>query len=174
VRRDLQRIGVVNQTTQLATDTQAIADFLRSVMKDHYNLDESQTGERFADTRDTLCYATNDNQSAVMALLNTTADLAIVAGGYNSSNTTHLVELCENVLPVYFINSPEKIISKKEILHYNYHSKEEVLTNGYLPDKNPVSVLITSGASCPDAVVEEIIRKLSRYFGVEEKLEGNI
>ena len=174
VRRDLQRIGVVNQTTQLATDTQAIADFLRSVMKDHYNLDESQTGERFADTRDTLCYATNDNQSAVMALLNTSADLAIVAGGYNSSNTTHLVELCENVLPVYFINSPEKIISKKEILHYNYHSKEEVLTNGYLPDKNPVSVLITSGASCPDAVVEEIIRKLSRYFGVEEKLEGNI
>ena len=78
------------------------------------------------------------------------------------------------MLPVYFINSPEKIISKKEILHYNYHSKEEVLTNGYLPDKNPVSVLITSGASCPDAVVEEIIRKLSRYFGVEEKLEGNI
>jgi 4-hydroxy-3-methylbut-2-enyl diphosphate reductase len=171
VKRDLQRIGVVNQTTQLATDTQAIADYLRQTMKDHYRLDESQIGERFADTRDTLCYATNDNQSAVTALLNTPADLAIVAGGYNSSNTTHLVELCEEVLPVYFINSPEKIISEKDILHYNYHTKQEVLTSSYLPDKKPVSILITSGASCPDAVVEEIIRKLSSFYKVEEKLQ---
>jgi 4-hydroxy-3-methylbut-2-enyl diphosphate reductase len=174
VRRDLQRIGVVNQTTQLATDTQAIADYLRTVMKEHYNLDESQVGERFADTRDTLCYATNDNQSAVTSLLNTPADLAIVAGGYNSSNTTHLVELCEEVLPVYFINSPDKIISSADILHYNYHTKEEVLTSGYLPDRKPVRMLITSGASCPDAVVEEIIRKVSGFFGVEEKLQAYI
>jgi 4-hydroxy-3-methylbut-2-enyl diphosphate reductase len=174
VRRDLQRIGVVNQTTQLATDTQAIADYLRTVMKEHYNLDESQVGERFADTRDTLCYATNDNQSAVTSLLNKPADLAIVAGGYNSSNTTHLVELCEEVLPVYFINSPDKIISSADILHYNYHTKEEVLTSGYLPDRKPVRMLITSGASCPDAVVEEIIRKVSGFFGVEEKLQAYI
>jgi 4-hydroxy-3-methylbut-2-en-1-yl diphosphate reductase len=171
VGRDLQRIGVVNQTTQLATDTQAIADYLRTVMKEHYHLDESQVGERFADTRDTLCYATNDNQSAVTALLDTPADLAIVAGGYNSSNTTHLVELCEDVLPVYFINSPDKIISEKDILHYNYHTKEEVLTSGYLPSKKPVSILITSGASCPDAVVEEIIRKVSGFFNAEERLQ---
>jgi 4-hydroxy-3-methylbut-2-enyl diphosphate reductase len=172
VRRDLQRIGVVNQTTQLATDTQAIADYLRGVMKDHYKLDESQIGERFADTRDTLCYATNDNQTAVTALLDTPADLAIVAGGYNSSNTTHLVELCEDVLPVYFINSPDKIISANDILHYNYHTKEEVVTSGYLPDKKPVSILITSGASCPDAVVEEIIRKVSGYYNVEALLDN--
>jgi 4-hydroxy-3-methylbut-2-en-1-yl diphosphate reductase len=171
VRRDLQRIGVVNQTTQLATDTQAIADYLRIVMKEHYRLDESRIGERFADTRDTLCYATNDNQSAVTALLNTPADLAIVAGGYNSSNTTHLVELCEKVLPVYFINSPDKIISKKDIVHYNYHTKEEVLTSAYLPDKKTVSILITSGASCPDVIVEEIIRKVSSFFDAEELLD---
>jgi len=171
VNKDLLRIGVVNQTTQLATDTQAIADYLRQTMKDHYNLDESQIGERFADTRDTLCYATNDNQSAVNALLETAADLAIVAGGYNSSNTTHLVELCEEVLPVYFINSPDKIISEKDILHYNFHTKEEILTSGYLPEKKPVSILITSGASCPDAVVEEIIRKLTAFFNAEEKLQ---
>ena len=140
-------------------------------MKDHYQLDESQIGERFADTRDTLCYATNDNQSAVTALLNTPADLAIVAGGYNSSNTTHLVELCEEILPVYFINSPDKIISEKDILHYNYHTKQEVLTSNDLPDKKPVRILITSGASCPDAVVEDIIRKLSSFYKVEEKLQ---
>ena len=171
VNKDLLRIGVVNQTTQLATDTQAIADYLRQTMKDHYHLDESQVGERFADTRDTLCYATNDNQSAVNALLETAADLAIVAGGYNSSNTTHLVELCEEVLPAYFINSPDKIISEKDILHYNFHTKEEILTSGYLPEKKPVSILITSGASCPDAVVEEIIRKLTAFFNAEEKLQ---
>lgn len=174
VKRDLQRIGVVNQTTQLATDTQAIADYLRQTMKDHYQLDESQIGERFADTRDTLCYATNDNQSAVTALLNTPADLAIVAGGYNSSNTTHLVELCEEVLPVFFINSPDKIISEKDILHYDYRKKQEILTTGFLPDKKPVRILITSGASCPDAVVEEIIRKVSAFYGAEALLDKYI
>jgi 4-hydroxy-3-methylbut-2-enyl diphosphate reductase len=171
VNKDLERIGVVNQTTQLATDTQAIADYLRQTMKDHYRLDETQIGERFADNRDTLCYATNDNQSAVTALLDTPADLAIVAGGYNSSNTTHLVELCEGVLPVYFINAADKIISSKDILHYDYHTKQELLTTGFLPDKKPVRMLITSGASCPDAVVEEIIRKVAGFYGVEEKID---
>jgi 4-hydroxy-3-methylbut-2-enyl diphosphate reductase len=170
VTKDLQRIGVVNQTTQLATDTQAIADFLKQTMKDHYRLDDAQIGERFADTRDTLCYATNDNQSAVTALLNTPADLAIVAGGYNSSNTTHLVELCEEKLPVYFINSAEKILSPKDILHYNFHTKQELLTSDYLPSKMPAKILITSGASCPDAVVESIIRKLASFYEVEERL----
>jgi 4-hydroxy-3-methylbut-2-enyl diphosphate reductase len=171
ITRDLLRIGVVNQTTQLATDTQAIADFLRQTMKDHYRLDESNIGERFADNRDTLCYATNDNQSAVSALLETEADLAIVAGGYNSSNTTHLVELCEEKLPVYFINSAEKILSEKDILHYDYHGKKEVLTTDYLPAKKPVRILITSGASCPDAVVEEIIRKIAGFYNANDLLE---
>jgi 4-hydroxy-3-methylbut-2-en-1-yl diphosphate reductase len=171
VQRDLQRIGVVNQTTQLATDTQAIADFLRNVIREHYNLNETNIGERFADTRDTLCYATNDNQSAMNSLLRTPADLAIVAGGYNSSNTTHLVELCEEKLPAYFINSADKILSQKDILHYNYHTKQEVLTTDYLPQKKSVSILLTSGASCPDAVVEEIIRKIAGFYGREELLD---
>lgn len=170
VQKDLERIGVVNQTTQLATDTQAIADFLKHAMKEHYHLDDSQVGERFADTRDTLCYATNDNQTAVNSLLETPADLAIVAGGYNSSNTTHLVELCEEKLPVYFINAADKIISRKDILHYNFHTMEELLTSDYLPDKNTVRILMTSGASCPDAVVESIIRKIASFFGLEEKI----
>jgi len=168
--KDLQRIGVVNQTTQLATDTQAIADFLKQAMKDHYGLSDKNIGERFADTRDTLCYATNDNQSAVIALLDTPADFAIIAGGYNSSNTTHLVELCEEKLPAYFINSAEKILSKTAISHYDFRKKQELTTHDYLPEKSPVRVLMTSGASCPDAVVEEIIRKLAGFYGVEELL----
>lgn len=165
--KDLQRVGVVNQTTQLATDTQEIADYLKQVMLQHFGLNEKTIGERFADTRDTLCYATNDNQTAVTGMLETEADLAIVIGGYNSSNTTHLVELCELKLPTYFINSDEKILSSSEILHYNFHTKQELLTNNFLPSSTPARILITSGASCPDALVENVIRKLAGFYGVE-------
>lgn len=169
---DLQRIGVVNQTTQLATDTQAIADYLKQTITAHYGLDEQRISERFADTRDTLCYATNDNQGAMTALLETEADLAIVAGGYNSSNTTHLVELCEGILPVYFINSADKLLSATSVLHYDYHHKQELMSRDYLPARDPVRVLMTSGASCPDAVVESIIRRLAGFYGVEYRLDA--
>jgi 4-hydroxy-3-methylbut-2-enyl diphosphate reductase len=171
VIKDLQRIGVVNQTTQLATDTQAIADFLKQAIKSHFGLNDDNIGERFADTRDTLCYATNDNQSAVTGMLQTPADIAVVVGGYNSSNTTHLVELCEEKLPTYFINAEEKLISPDEIVHYNWHTKEEERTFGYLPATNPSRILITSGASCPDALVEGVIRKLAIFYGVEGEME---
>src|SRR5436190_3509964 len=171
IKKDLQRIGVVNQTTMLASDTQAIADFLKQTIQTHYGLNESTIEERFADTRDTLCYATNDNQTAVTGMLQTKADLAIVVGGYNSSNTSHLVELCEEKLPTYFIRDEEKIISVKEILNYNFHTKEELLTVNYLPDKKPLKILITSGASCPDALVEGVIRKLAGYFESENKID---
>ncbi len=164
IEKDLQRIGVVNQTTMLASDTQAIADYLKKVMISKHNLTASNMAERFADTRDTLCYATNDNQSAVTGMLETEADLAIVVGGYNSSNTSHLVELCEEKLPTYFINNEEKVLSAKEILHYNFHKKEEVLNAGYLPNKHPIKILITSGASCPDALVEGVINKLVSFY----------
>jgi 4-hydroxy-3-methylbut-2-enyl diphosphate reductase len=133
-------------------------------MVSYYEIDKSTTEERFADTRDTLCYATNDNQTAVSGMLETAADLAIVVGGYNSSNTSHLVELCEEKLPTYFISHEEKIISAKDILHYNFHRKEEILTTGYLPVNKTVKVLLTSGASCPDALVEGVIEKLAGYF----------
>lgn len=164
VTKDLQRIGVVNQTTMLASDTQAIADYLKAVMIDTFNPVVAE--DRFAETRDTLCYATNDNQTAVTAMLETPADLAIVVGGYNSSNTSHLVELCEEKLPTYFINNEEKIISDAEILHYNFHTKEEKTTPGFLPEKETVKILITSGASCPDALVEGVINKLAGFFPV--------
>jgi 4-hydroxy-3-methylbut-2-enyl diphosphate reductase len=169
VSKDLQRIGVVNQTTMLASDTQAIADFLKQVMIQVYQ--PAGIDERFADTRDTLCYATNDNQSAVTGMLETNADLAIVVGGYNSSNTSHLVELCEEKLPTYFINSEEKILSSKEILHYNFHTKQELLTANYLPGKEPVKILITSGASCPDALVEGVINKVLSFYPASKSVE---
>ena len=171
ITKDLQRFGVVNQTTQLASDTQAISDYLRQLMMKHYQLNDVTIGERFADTRDTLCYATNDNQTAVTGMLETEADLAIVVGGYNSSNTTHLVELCEKVLPTYFITDEEKVLSANEILHFDYHHKQELHSVNFLPNKKPVKILITSGASCPDALVEGVIRKIAGFYGVESKME---
>ena len=162
--KDLERIGVVNQTTMLASDTQAIADHLKQMMIEKYKLSAANVDERFADTRDTLCYATLENQQAVSGMLETDADLAIVVGGYNSSNTSHLVELCEEKLPTYFISSEEKILSAKEILHYNFHTKQELLTTEYLTGKKPVKILITSGASCPDALVEGVINKVALFF----------
>ncbi|HEX8461492.1 MAG TPA: 4-hydroxy-3-methylbut-2-enyl diphosphate reductase, partial [Segetibacter sp.] len=160
VVKDLQRIGVVNQTTMLASDTQAISDYLKQVVVQHFLLTPDNIDERFADTRDTLCYATNDNQTAVQGMLQTDADLAIVVGGYNSSNTSHLVELCEEKLPTFYIDSPDKILTQKEILHHNFYTKQELHTVDYLPKTTPVKILITAGASCPDAVVEAVIRKV--------------
>jgi 4-hydroxy-3-methylbut-2-enyl diphosphate reductase len=171
VTQDLQRIGVVNQTTQLASDTQEIAEYLKQVMIEKYGLTPGNTGERFADTRDTLCYATNDNQTAVRSLVETAADLAIVVGGYNSSNTTHLVELCETLLPTYFISSVEKISSETLIHHFDFHTKQELQTANWLPEQRPLRVLLTSGASCPDAMVEAVIVKLRSYFPEAQSME---
>lgn len=169
--KDLDRIGVVNQTTMLASDTEAIANYLKDVMKKKYGLDETNITQRFADTRDTLCYATNDNQSSVYGMLQTDADLAIVVGGYNSSNTSHLVELCEEKLPTYFINNDEKIISKDSIRHFNFHAREEMVTNNFLPQKDVTKILVTSGASCPDALVEAVIEKLSSFYTVTKTMD---
>jgi 4-hydroxy-3-methylbut-2-en-1-yl diphosphate reductase len=171
VEKDFQRVGVVNQTTMLASDTQSIADYIKQVMMSKHSLSENTISERFADTRDTLCYATNENQTSVYTMLETDADLAIVVGGYNSSNTSHLVELCEEKLPTYFISSEEKIISRNEIRHYDFHKKEVKITYDFLPDKEPIKILITSGASCPDAMVEAVINKLVSLFGVNVSTE---
>ncbi|MBS1510278.1 MAG: 4-hydroxy-3-methylbut-2-enyl diphosphate reductase [Bacteroidetes bacterium] len=167
----LQRIGVVNQTTMLASDTQAIADYLKQVMIQTHQLTEANSEERFAETRDTLCYATNDNQSAVYGMLETNADLAIVVGGYNSSNTSHLVELCEEKLPTYYITDESKILSSALIQHYNFHTKEELTTANFLPAKEPIKILLTSGASCPDALVEGVIEKLVSFYPVTQTTE---
>jgi len=169
--KDLQRIGVVNQTTMLASDTQGIADHLKNVMIRHYNLRPEQVEDRFANTRDTLCYATNDNQDATYALLTHDADLVVVAGGYNSSNTSHLVELCEQKFPTYFIESVNKILDRQLIRHFDLHKKEEIVTENYIPEKAPVRIMLTCGASCPDAVVEGILVRLLSFFEGAKPIE---
>jgi 4-hydroxy-3-methylbut-2-en-1-yl diphosphate reductase len=161
----LQRIGVVNQTTMLASETQGIADYLKQVILTHYQTPPERTAERFADTRDTLCYATNDNQTAVAAMLETMADYAIVIGGYNSSNTSHLVELCEPHLPTYFINDEQAIGIDGSVRHYNLHTHAEQMGTLPLLLAATQRVMVTSGASCPDALVERVIAKLASITG---------
>jgi 4-hydroxy-3-methylbut-2-enyl diphosphate reductase len=159
---DLQRIGVINQTTMLASETQEIADYFKTVMMEKYGA--INIGNHFADTRDTLCYATNENQDATYGLLEAEADLAIVVGGYNSSNTSHLVELCERKFHTYFISSEKEILNKNTIQHFDYPNKKHVSTSDFLPDKKTVRIIITSGASCPDSIIEGVIHKINSFY----------
>lgn len=159
---DLQRLGVINQTTMLATETQEIADFFKQVMITKFG--EENLKNHFADTRDTLCYATNENQDATYGLLESDADLAIVVGGYNSSNTSHLVELLERKFHTYFISSEKEIKDKNEIHHFDYPNHKNVHTNNFIPQKEKVKIILTSGASCPDAEVEKVMNKLLSFF----------
>ena len=103
-------------------------------------------------------------------MLEQEADFAIVVGGYNSSNTSHLVELCEQKLKTYFINGADKITADNTIFHYNLHTQEEMVTDYFLPEKTPLKILISSGASCPDAMVEAVIEKIAAMKNASEAL----
>ena len=162
IEKDLQRIGVINQTTMLASETQEIADYFKTVMTDKYG--PEKIANHFADTRDTLCYATNENQDATYGLLKSEADLAIVVGGYNSSNTSHLVELCERKFHTYFISSEKEILDKNTIQHFDYPNKKQLTSSNFLPNKTPVRIILTSGASCPDSVIEGVIHKINSFY----------
>ncbi len=166
-QKHLIRVGVINQTTMLASETQEIADYFKNTMIKKYGID--QLKDHFSDTRDTLCYATNENQEATYGLLEKSADLAIVVGGYNSSNTSHIVELCEKKLPTYFISSAKEIESKKQINYFDCSLHERVSQSDYLPEKKVVDIILTSGASCPDSVIDEVLQKIvSFYPGAKE------
>lgn len=160
--RDLTRIGVVNQTTMLATETREIARILREAMAERYG--EGGIKDRFADTSDTLCYATNENQNATHASIKHGADLALVVGGYDSSNTRQIVRLCTQALPTYFVENETEILSGEEIRHYAIEMRGVVVSKGWLPPKRPLDVILTSGASCPDAVLDDVLFRVLSFF----------
>jgi 4-hydroxy-3-methylbut-2-enyl diphosphate reductase len=168
-KNDLKRIGVVNQTTMLASETQEIADLLKNALVTKYS--EAEINNHFADTKDTLCYATNDNQDSTYGLLNENADIAIVVGGYNSSNTTHIVELLAGKFKTYFISSAEKILSSNLISHYDIHSGKEITSGEFLPDVKSAKIILTSGASCPDAVVDSVLQKILSFYSGAKRME---
>lgn len=161
IKKDFEKVGVINQTTMLASETEEIANYFKSVMEQKFG--GSEIKNHFADTHDTLCYATNENQDATYGLLQSDADLAIVIGGYNSSNTSHLVELLEKKFPTYFISSAKEIESNKRIHHFDYPNKKHLSTENYLPSKSPLKIIITSGASCPDSLLDEVMHKINSY-----------
>jgi 4-hydroxy-3-methylbut-2-enyl diphosphate reductase len=167
--RDLTRIGVVNQTTMLAAETREISRVLREAMADRYK--EERIKDHFADTSDTLCYATNENQNATYALIARGADLALVVGGYNSSNTSHIVDLCQEALPTYFIENEAEIVSEKRIRHFSLEKRAIVVTDEWLPSKRPVDIILTCGASCPDAVLDDVLFRVLSFFRGTRSIE---
>jgi len=165
----LRRIGVVNQTTMLATETAQIAAVLRDAMVRRFGPDE--ISEHFADTSDTLCYATNENQDATRALIDDSADLAIIIGGSNSSNTSHLVELCQERMPTYFVRGPESLISANEIEHFDLEQKRYIRTEGWLGGNPPLDILLTAGASCPDSLLDGVMQRIGTWHDGLRPLE---
>lgn len=167
---NLERIGVVNQTTMLATETQEISNLLKQAMLERYGHNNDRF--HFADTRDTLCYATSENQQSVYGLIESGGDIAIVVGGYNSSNTSHLVELCADHMPTYYIKDCDEILSRDQIRHLNLDTHSVLISNDWLPTNKPkLDILLTAGASCPDALVDLVVLKIASFFNAQGAIE---
>lgn len=158
----LQAIGVANQTTMLRGETEEVQRRLKAAMAQKYGEETLAEHFRFFDT---ICGATQDRQDALEKLLRQPLDLLLVIGGYNSSNTSHLAEMGEAQLPTYFIKNAAKMASDKLILHYDQHKHEELETRDWLPPGR-VTVGITAGASCPNNLIEDAIRRLFELRGI--------
>ncbi len=158
----LQAIGVANQTTMLRGETEDVQRRLRAAMEKKYGPVDLEKHFRFFDT---ICGATQDRQDALEKLLTEPLDLLLVIGGYNSSNTSHLAEMGEAKLPTYFIKNAPKMVSDRMIVHYNQHLHQEVETRDWLPP-GKITVGITAGASCPNNLIEDAIRRLFELRGV--------
>jgi len=158
----LQAIGVANQTTMLRGETEEVQRRLKSAMAKKYGETELDKHFRFFDT---ICGATQDRQDALQKLLREPMDFLLVIGGYNSSNTSHLAEMGEAKLPTYFIKNAAKMVSDRVIIHYNQHLNKEVETRNWLP-AGKITVGITAGASCPNNLIEDTIRRLFELRGV--------
>jgi len=168
--KHMEFFGVINQTTMLATETQKVMDILKKAAVERFG--EENVLNHFADTSDTLCYATNENQSATYALADANPDIAIVVGGYNSSNTMHLVEILEQHCPTFHIRDAGEFSDGNSIAHFNQWKKEMKTTQNWISkgDK-PLNIALTSGASCPDVLVDEVLLKILNLYPDRADLE---
>jgi 4-hydroxy-3-methylbut-2-enyl diphosphate reductase len=159
---DLQHVGCANQTTMLSSESLEVGEMFRQAMRERYG--EGDLTTRFR-AFDTICSATQDRQDAVLQLLGSVPlDLMIVIGGYNSSNTCNLARICAEKVPTYHVADPRGLISRDEIRHREVSTKRETTTAGWLmPPDGPISIGLTSGASTPDNLVEEVVRKLETF-----------
>jgi 4-hydroxy-3-methylbut-2-enyl diphosphate reductase len=157
--RDLERIGLANQTTMLMSESLLVQELFRQAVLDRHG--EAEMGGRFR-AFDTICSATQDRQDAVVTLLKEqTLDLMIVIGGYNSSNTCNLARICDDHVPTFHIADPECLESVDMIRHRPAGGKHEIRTEGWLPKAGNLSIGLTSGASTPDNLVETTVRNLT-------------
>ena len=161
---DLKKIGVVNQTTMLASETEEIAQYLKDVVI------QVNGKSAFADTRDTLCYATNDNQDAAMELLKTDANVAFIIGGHNSSNTYQLAIILNEKIKTYFIESAEDL-DDQGVRYLNLSTMKKEREDWNAQWRNWSKLVLASGASCPDTLVDEVIEKLCNIMEIDFNLE---
>src|SRR5213593_1965028 len=167
----LQAVGVANQTTMLRGETEEVQRRIRAAMEKKYGVENLPGHFRFFDT---ICGATQERQDALEKMLKEPMNLLVVIGGYNSSNTSHLAEMGEKVLPTFFIKNAAKMESAALIRHWNQDTHVEAATPDWLPSGN-ITVGITAGASCPNNLIEDTIRRLFQLRGisVQEVLAGN-
>ena len=158
----LKRVGVANQTTMLKSETEEIQRRIRNAVTVRDGNDSAFI------VFDTICGATQERQDALFEMLRTKMDVLLVVGGYNSSNTQHLVEIGEKELPTFFIRDASCIKSLEEIVHYDLHHNQETTSySKLLAGENPVIVGITAGASCPNNLIEDTIFKVFELRGIE-------
>ncbi len=159
----LRRIGVANQTTMLKSETEEIQRRLRQAVLDRNG---PETGAANFQVFDTICGATQERQDSLFLLLKQPLDVLLVVGGYNSSNTTHLVEIGEQQLPTFFIRTSDCLTALETIVHFDIHQKQE--TQSYtdkLAGTGPVTIGITAGASCPNNLIEDTIYRVFELRG---------
>ena len=168
--RDLERVGLANQTTMLMSESIAIGEMIRQAMLDRYGA--TALAEHYR-AFETICSATQDRQDAVVELLDEhPLDLAVVIGGYNSSNTRNLARICAERIPTYHIADPACLVSASELRHRPLSGApppgsgpgaEQATTRAWLPPRGAVAVAVTAGASTPDSIVGEVIEKLADF-----------
>jgi len=159
--RDLERVGLANQTTMLMEESLEVGEMFRAALEDRYGAAAVETHYRAFDT---ICSATQDRQDAVVSLLRDHAiDLMVVVGGYNSSNTLNLARLCADRVPTFHVADDACLVSPDEIRHRPAGQKVEVTTRGWMPPNGPLAVGLTAGASTPDNLVGATILKLSAF-----------
>jgi len=161
----LRSVGVANQTTMLRAETEEVQRRIRAALVDRDGPERAQESFRFFDT---ICGATQERQDALTEMLAQPMDLLLVIGGYNSSNTSHLAELGQEIVPTYFIGNASRLGSREHIRHFDLQTKAEVLTEHWLPAV-PVTIGITAGASCPNNLIEETILRVFALHGVKQE-----
>jgi len=162
----LTRIGVANQTTMLKSETEEVQRRLRQAVLDRHGPEAGVTNFQVFDT---ICGATQERQDSLFGLLQHPLDVLLVVGGYNSSNTTHLVEIGEQQLPTFFIRTADCLKSLEQIVHFDLHLKAEKESySNKLASSESVILGITAGASCPNNLIEDTVLRVFKLRGVSE------